>query len=73
MGLEPELLNARTTFVAVQARLVFRSKADEEAVLELMRRFSAAYRWTYRRLLALGGVGEVVLGMRDKRTYHPAP
>lgn len=51
MGLEPELLNARTTFVAVQARLVFRSKADEEAVLELMRRFSAAYRWTYRRLL----------------------
>jgi IS605 OrfB family transposase len=51
VGLKPKLLNPRTTFVAVHARLTFTSPEDERAVLDLMRRFSAAYRWIYRRLL----------------------
>jgi predicted transposase len=51
VGLKPRLLNPRSTFVAVHARLIFTSPEDERAVLDLMRRFSAAYRWIYKRLL----------------------
>jgi predicted transposase len=38
-------------FQGVQARLVFLRKGDEEAVLDLMRRFSSATRFAYNRLL----------------------
>ena len=38
-------------FQGVHARLVFLKKEDEEAVLDLMRRFSSATRFAYNRLL----------------------
>ena len=38
-------------FQGVHARLVFLKKEDEQAVLDLMRRFSGAIRFAYRRLL----------------------
>jgi IS605 OrfB family transposase len=38
-------------FQGVQARLVFLKKEDEQAVLDLMRRFSSATRYAYQRLL----------------------
>jgi len=38
-------------YLGVQARLVFPKKEDEQAVLGLMRRFSSATRFAYRRLL----------------------
>jgi len=38
-------------FLGVHARLVFLKKEDERAVLDLMRRFSAAMRFAYQRLL----------------------
>jgi IS605 OrfB family transposase len=39
-------------YLGVHARLVFPDPRDEEAVLDLMRRFSSATRYAYRRLLA---------------------
>jgi predicted transposase len=38
-------------FLGVHARLVFLKKVDEQAVLDLMRRFSSATRFAYQRLL----------------------
>jgi pyruvate,water dikinase len=38
-------------YLGVHARLVFHKKEDEQAVLDLMRRFSSATRFTYQRLL----------------------
>jgi IS605 OrfB family transposase len=38
-------------FLGVHARLVFLKKEDEWAILDLMRRFSSATRYTYNRLL----------------------
>jgi IS605 OrfB family transposase len=38
-------------FLGVHARLVFPKKEDEQAVLDLMRRFSSATRFAYQRLL----------------------
>jgi len=38
-------------YLGVHARLVFPKKEDERAVLDLMRRFSSAIRFAYRRLL----------------------
>jgi IS605 OrfB family transposase len=38
-------------FLGVHARLVFLKKEDEQAVLDLMRRFSSATRYAYQRLL----------------------
>jgi len=38
-------------YLGVHARLVFLKKEDEQAVLDLMRRFSSAVRFAYRRLL----------------------
>jgi hypothetical protein len=38
-------------FLGVHARLAFLKKEDEQAVLDLMRRFSAATRFAYNRLL----------------------
>jgi IS605 OrfB family transposase len=38
-------------FQGVHARLVFLKKEDEQAVLDLMRRFSSATRFAYKRLL----------------------
>jgi IS605 OrfB family transposase len=38
-------------FLGVHARLVFLKKEDEQAVLDLMRRFSSATRFAYQRLL----------------------
>jgi IS605 OrfB family transposase len=38
-------------YIGVQARLVFLKKEDEQAVLDLMRRFSSATRYAYNRLL----------------------
>jgi IS605 OrfB family transposase len=38
-------------FLGVHARLVFLKEGDERAVLDLMRRFSGAVRFAYRRLL----------------------
>jgi IS605 OrfB family transposase len=38
-------------FQGVRARLVFLKKEDEQAVLDLMRRFSSATRYAYQRLL----------------------
>jgi IS605 OrfB family transposase len=38
-------------FLGAHARLVFLKKEDEQAVLDLMRRFSSAVRFAYRRLL----------------------
>ena len=38
-------------YLGVQARLVFLKKEDEQAVLDIMRRFSSATRFAYNRLL----------------------
>jgi IS605 OrfB family transposase len=38
-------------FLGVHARLVFLKKEDEQAILDLMRRFSSATRYAYNRLL----------------------
>ncbi|KOX89420.1 hypothetical protein BVI061214_00581 [Thermus aquaticus] len=38
-------------FQGVHARLVFLKEEDEQAVLDLMRRFSSAVRFAYQRLL----------------------
>jgi hypothetical protein len=38
-------------YLGVHARLVFLKKEDEQAVLDLMRRFSSAIRFAYNRLL----------------------
>jgi predicted transposase len=38
-------------YLGVHARLVFLKKEDEQAVLDLMRRFSGAIRFAYNRLL----------------------
>jgi predicted transposase len=38
-------------YLGVHARLVFPKKEDEQAVLDLMRRFSSAVRFAYQRLL----------------------
>jgi predicted transposase len=38
-------------YLGVHARLVFPKKEDEQAVLDLMRRFSSATRFAYNRLL----------------------
>jgi predicted transposase len=38
-------------YLGVHARLVFLKEGDEQAVLDLMRRFSGATRFAYRRLL----------------------
>jgi predicted transposase len=38
-------------YLGVHARLVFLKKEDEQAVLDLMRRFSSATRFAYQRLL----------------------
>jgi predicted transposase len=38
-------------YLGVHARLVFLKKEDEQAVLDLMRRFSSAVRFAYQRLL----------------------
>jgi len=38
-------------YLGIHARLVFLKKEDEQAVLNLMRRFSSATRFAYRRLL----------------------
>jgi IS605 OrfB family transposase len=38
-------------YIGVHARLVFLKKEDEQAVLDLMRRFSGAVRFAYQRLL----------------------
>ena len=40
-----------TIYYGVSARLIFQSKEDEKAVLDLMRRFSSAMRYAYNRLL----------------------
>jgi hypothetical protein len=40
-----------TAFLGVHARLVFPDPEDEKAVLDLMRRFSSATRFAYKRLL----------------------
>jgi predicted transposase len=38
-------------YLGVHTRLVFLKKEDEQAVLDLMRRFSSAIRFAYNRLL----------------------
>jgi hypothetical protein len=38
-------------YLGVHARLVFLKEEDEQAVLDLMRRFSSATRFAYNRLL----------------------
>jgi IS605 OrfB family transposase len=40
-----------TVFLGAHARLVFLKEGDEQAVLDLMRRFSSATRFAYKRLL----------------------
>jgi len=41
----------RSHFQGVQAKLIFPNKGDKQAVLDLMRRFSAARRYAYNRLV----------------------
>jgi IS605 OrfB family transposase len=41
----------RKLYIGVHARLVFLKKEDEQALLDLMRRFSSATRFAYNRLL----------------------
>ncbi len=42
---------ASKLYLGVHARLVFLKEEDEQAVLDLMRRFSSATRFAYNRLL----------------------
>jgi IS605 OrfB family transposase len=51
VGFEARLLNIESTHVAVHAKLEFLSNEDKREVLDLMRRFSSAYRWIYNRLI----------------------
>lgn len=51
VGLENKLLNTKSTYVAVSAKLEFLSPGDKREVLDLMRRFSSAYRWVYNRIV----------------------
>jgi IS605 OrfB family transposase len=51
VGFEARLLNIKSTHVAVHAKLEFLSNEDKREVLDLMRRFSSAYRWIYNRLI----------------------
>jgi IS605 OrfB family transposase len=51
VGFEAKLLNIKSTHVAVHAKLEFLSNEDKREVLDLMRRFSSAYRWIYNRLI----------------------
>ncbi|AYJ73876.1 putative transposase [Thermus phage phiLo] len=44
-------LKKETTFIGVNALLIFPSEEDREATLDLMRRFSSAVRYAYNRLL----------------------
>ncbi len=44
-------MTLRSVFTGVQALLVFPHREDERAVRDLMRRFSAAVRYAYKRLL----------------------
>jgi IS605 OrfB family transposase len=48
-------------YLGVHAHLVFPNKEDEQAVLDLMRRFSSAIRYAYNRLLE---------GKDSKELYH---
>ena len=48
---KPKVGKEDTIFLGVHARLVFPDHRDEAAVLDLMRRFSSATRFAYRRLL----------------------
>jgi IS605 OrfB family transposase len=45
------MAKAPKLYLGVHARLVFLTKEDEQAVLDLMRRFSSATRFAYNRLL----------------------
>jgi len=51
VGFEARLLNIKSTHVSVWAKLEFLSNEDRKRVLDLMRRFSSAYRVLYKRVL----------------------
>jgi len=60
VGFEAKLLNIKSTHVAVHAKLEFLSNEDKREVLDLMRRFSSAYRWIYNRLVEGGNPSEII-------------
>jgi IS605 OrfB family transposase len=60
VGFEARLLNIKSTHVAVHAKLEFLSNEDKREVLDLMRRFSSAYRWIYNRLVEGGNPSEII-------------
>jgi len=51
VGFEARLLNIKSTYIAVSAKLEFLSPGDKKEVLDLMRRFSSAHRWIYKRIV----------------------
>jgi IS605 OrfB family transposase len=59
VGFEAKLLNIKSTHVAVHAKLEFLSNEDKREVLDLMRRFSSAYRWIYKRIVEGGNPVEL--------------
>ena len=65
VGFEARLLNIKSTHVAVHAKLEFLSNEDKREVLDLMRRFSSAYRWIYKRIVEGGNPAEL------KRAFGP--
>jgi IS605 OrfB family transposase len=60
VGFEARLLNIKSTHVAVHAKLEFLSNEDKREVLDLMRRFSSAYRWIYKRIVEGENSTEVI-------------
>jgi IS605 OrfB family transposase len=60
VGFEANLLNIKSTHVAVHAKLEFLSNEDKREVLDLMRRFSSAYRWIYKRIVEGENSTEVI-------------
>jgi IS605 OrfB family transposase len=59
VGFEAKLLSIKSTYVAVSAKLEFLSPGDKREVLDLMRRFSSAHRWIYKRILEGANTAEV--------------
>jgi len=55
--------------ITLQCQFEFQNKQDKEIVLDLMRKFSSAMRYAYRRLLEL----VPVLGGRDYGTSQIPP
>jgi hypothetical protein len=60
VGFEAKLLNMKSTHIAVSAKLEFLSPGDKREVLNLMRRFSSAYKWIYNRVVEGGNSTEII-------------